>query len=88
LDDELIEQLRIVALEALGNDSVLVVGLIERGEGSYSHIILKDARSLSKDAPNDHISEFTGQGHAAPKPGRRLQEYRNQRLKPIGCTRV
>jgi 23S rRNA (guanosine2251-2'-O)-methyltransferase len=70
LNDELIEQLRIVALEALGNDSVLVVGLIERGEGSYSHIILKDARSLSKDAPNDHISEFTGQGHAPPKPGR------------------
>src|ERR1700722_3596005 len=67
LDDELIEQLRIVALEALGNDSILAVGLVERGERSDTHVILRDGRSFAKDAASDHISEFPGQGYAPPK---------------------
>jgi 23S rRNA (guanosine2251-2'-O)-methyltransferase len=58
LDDELIQQLRIVALEALGNGRVLVEGLFGRGDRSYTHVYLKDARSHPKDASSGHISGF------------------------------
>jgi hypothetical protein len=68
LDDELIEQLRIVALQPLSNQGVLSARCIGDGKRGGAHFTLRDVGSFPKDALGNYFLEFICEDHTPPKP--------------------
>ena len=66
--DELVEQLRIVALESFGNAGVLTLDLVSKLERHCTHINLTDGRIGAEDAAGNKFFKVFGQIHKGAQP--------------------